>query len=61
MTDRELQQRMEDAANEAEQDLGNRSNDVVQPMAQWFQKWYVKAGYKRLGKIMVNIAKKADR
>lgn len=61
MPDTEQQQRMEDAANEAEQDLESLSNDVVQPMAQWFQKWYLKAGHRRLSRIMVNIAKKAGR
>ncbi|MFC2067932.1 hypothetical protein ACFLTP_02840 [Chloroflexota bacterium] len=57
----EQQQHMDDAANEAEQDLESLSNDVVQPMAQWFQKWYLRAGHKRLSKIMVNIARNASR
>ncbi len=59
MADTESQQKMENAANEAEKDLENISNDVVLPMAQWVQKWYGQAGYKRLGRILVNIAKNA--
>jgi hypothetical protein len=56
----ESQQSMDNAANEAEQELENIPNDMILPVAQWFNKWYLRAGYKRLGKIMVGIAKQLE-
>jgi hypothetical protein len=52
---------MDNAANAAEQDLENIPNDVVLPVAQWFKKWYGKAGHKRLSRIMISIADNAGR
>jgi hypothetical protein len=51
---------MDKAANEAEKDLESIPNESLVAMGKWFRKWYLKAGYKRLGKILVNIAKKLD-
>lgn len=56
----ESQQNMDDAANKAEQDLENIPNDVVMPMAEWMKRWYGTAGYKRLGRILANIANRAN-
>jgi hypothetical protein len=52
---------MDNAANEAEKDLENVPNDILLPTAKWVKKWYLKAGYKRLGRILVNIAGKLDK
>ncbi len=48
---------MDRAANEAEQDLENLEDTVVKTMADWFTKHYLKAGHKRLGRILVSISK----
>lgn len=48
---------MDKAANEAEQDLENLSGEAVTSVAEWFAKHYLKAGHKRLGRILVNITK----
>lgn len=57
----ESQQAMDNAANEAEKDLESIPNDILLPTAKWVRSWYLKAGYKRLGKILVNAANKLDR
>lgn len=51
-------QAMDDAAVEAENELnaGDYPDEVVLPVARWMQKWFPKAGYKRLGRILVGIA-----
>ena len=54
-------QEMENAANEAEQDLENIPNEVLLATARWYKKWYLKAGYKRLGRIMVKVAGKLEK
>ena len=56
----ESQQKMDNAANEAEQDLENIPNEVLLPTAEWMRQWYMKAGYKRLGKILVATVKKLE-
>ena len=48
---------MDNAATEAEEDLNNLPDEVVNPMADWWYKWFMKAGHKRLGRILVNIVK----
>jgi len=50
-------QAMDDAANDAEEDLNNLPDEVVNSMADWWYKWFMKTGHKRLGRILVNIAK----
>jgi hypothetical protein len=50
-------QTMDNAATEAENDLINLPDDIVNPMAEWWGKWYLKAGHKRLGRILVQIYK----
>lgn len=50
-------QAMDNAATEAENDLNNIPDESVNPVAEWMLKWYMKAGYKRLGRILVQIAK----
>ena len=49
---------MDAAALEAEKDLATVDSAAIQTVAAWWLKWYLKAGHKRLGRIMVKIAKK---
>ena len=55
-------QAMDDAAVEAENNLSELSaNDQLTPgidaMIDWHYRWFMKAGHKRLGRILVGIAK----
>jgi len=52
-----LMEQMDKAAKEAEQDLENLDAVTVKTMADWFAKWYLKAGHKRLGRVLVAISK----
>jgi len=49
-------QAMDDAATEAENELSDIPGEVVVPVANWLKKWYMKAGYKRLGRILLESA-----
>jgi len=49
---------MNAAAEEAEKDLATLDQAAVETIAAWWAKWYMKAGHKRLGRIMVRLAKK---
>ena len=49
---------MDAAAKEAEKDLATLDQTAVQTIAAWWSKWYLKAGHKRLGRIMVRLSKK---
>ncbi|MDP6632553.1 MAG: hypothetical protein QGI51_03515 [Dehalococcoidales bacterium] len=57
----EEQQRMDNAANEAEKALENIPNEVLLPTAQWFKQWYMTAGHTRLGRILVAVAKDLEK
>jgi len=48
---------MDKAAQEAEKELKAMSQHITVPIARWWQKHYLKAGHKRLGRIMVAHAK----
>ena len=49
---------MDAAAEEAEKDLATVDQAAAKAIAAWWLKWYMKAGHKRLGRIMVRLAKK---
>jgi hypothetical protein len=49
---------MDAAAREAERDLATIDQAAVETVAAWWLKWYMKAGHKRLGRMMVKVAKK---
>ncbi len=49
---------MDAAAEEAEKDLVTLDQAAVEVIAAWWSKWYMKAGHKRLGRIMVKLAKR---
>lgn len=48
---------MDAAAVEAEKDLSTVDQAAVETVAAWWAKWYLKAGHKRLGRLLVKIAK----
>jgi hypothetical protein len=48
---------MDAAAVEAEKDLATVDRAAVEAVASWWAKWFMKAGHKRLGRIMVKLAK----
>ena len=48
---------MDAAAAEAEKELGTLDQNAISIVAAWWLKWYMKAGHKRLGRIMVKVAK----
>jgi len=50
--------KMDAAAEEAERDLASLDQEAVKALAVWWLKWYMLAGHKRLGRIMVKVAKK---
>ena len=53
---------MDKAAKDAEKDLTETlSGESVTGVAEWFAKWYLKAGHKRLGRLLVTIAKDPDK
>ncbi len=49
---------MDAAAREAEKDLETLDQAAVATIATWWSKWYMSAGHKRLGRIMVKVARK---
>jgi len=49
-------QKMDDAASEAENELSDIPDEMVVPVANWLKKWRMKAGYKRLGRILLEAA-----
>jgi hypothetical protein len=50
--------KMDAAAAEAEKDLGSLDRAAIEAIAAWWLKWYMTAGHKRLGRIMVKVAKR---
>jgi hypothetical protein len=50
---------MDAAAEDAEKDLSTLDQAAVQVLATWWLKWYLTAGHKRLGRLLVKIAKSA--
>ena len=49
---------MDAAADEAEKELTTLDQAAVSIVAAWWSKWFMKAGHKRLGRLMVKVAKK---
>ena len=49
---------MDAAAEEAEKELATLDQAAVETVAAWWAKWFMKAGHKRLGRLMVKVAKK---
>ena len=55
---------MDNAATEAEDELSNTTDPNLQPgidfMTQWWYRWFITAGHKRLGRILVGHAKEMN-
>ena len=56
-TKEQIMKEMDDAATIAENELSELSDKEVAPVAKWFHKHYMKAGHKRLGRLLVQSAK----
>jgi hypothetical protein len=60
METKELMEKMDAAASEARKALDpktiNASSDPVKEVANWMKKWYPEAGYKRLSKVLIELA-----
>ena len=60
METKELTEKMDKSASEARKDLDpktiNTSSDPVKEVANWMKKWYPEAGYKRLSKVLIELA-----
>ena len=54
-------QAMDNAAADAENELGEIPDEAIAPVANWMKKYYMTAGYKRLGKLLVQTAKDLDK
>ena len=50
-------EQMDEAAEEARLDLSNLTDNAVKAVSGWFAKHYLKAGHKRLGRVLVAISK----
>ncbi|HDD43691.1 MAG TPA: hypothetical protein ENG63_02360 [Candidatus Desulfofervidus auxilii] len=52
---------MDKAAENAKEELKNLNEEAVIQVAQWWNKWYLKAGHKRLGRILINYLKEKQK
>jgi hypothetical protein len=50
-------EQMDDAARQAQLELQNMNPESVKQIAGWFKNHYLKAGHKRLGRVLVGMAK----
>jgi len=54
----EMQRGMDEAAEDAGEELKQYFDEwSAQELAQWWIRWYLKAGHKRLGRILVKMGK----
>ena len=57
---KEAMKKLDEAAKEARQELDpktiNAAADPVKEVANWMKKWYPSAGYKRLSKVLIELA-----
>ncbi len=53
----QIKQEMDQAAEIASQELNQLDPNAVKVVATWMKNHYMKAGYKRLGRILVNKVK----
>jgi hypothetical protein len=52
---------MDEAAEQALEEIREKRADwSADDLIQWWARWYLKAGHKRLGRILVAISKNAD-
>ena len=65
MGNNEILNQMDAAGDAAEQELralikSTPKEDLAEVLFKWYQKWYMKAGYKRLGRTLVALAKEYE-
>ncbi len=60
-TKEEILAGMDEAAKQAKENFDGLPQDIKRGAAQWLRKWYLKAGYKRLGRILVAHAKELEK
>lgn len=56
-TSEEILRGMDEAAEKAKEDFNTLPEETRKLAAAWVRKWYLKAGYKRLGRFLVAYAK----
>ncbi|KPK72844.1 hypothetical protein AMJ87_03530 [candidate division WOR_3 bacterium SM23_60] len=56
-TQEEILKGMDEAAEKAKADFNTLPEETRKLAAAWVRKWYLKAGYKRLGRFLVVYAK----
>ncbi|MEO0136154.1 MAG: hypothetical protein ABIL39_08880 [candidate division WOR-3 bacterium] len=52
---------MDEAAQQAKEEFNQLPDEIKRAFAQWMRKWYLKAGYRRLGRIVVAYAKTLEK
>jgi hypothetical protein len=65
MIDKETQKQilanMDAAAEQAKEDFKTLPDETKRLASGWIKKWYLKAGYKRLGRFLVSYAKEIEK
>ncbi|MGB7054351.1 MAG: hypothetical protein WBE28_03400 [bacterium] len=59
-TKEEILKGMDEAAEMAKEDFKTLPEETRKLAAAWMRKWYLKAGYKRLGRFLVAHAKSCE-
>jgi hypothetical protein len=59
-TTEEILAGMDEAAKQAKVEFDQLPDDVKKQAAAWLRKWYGKAGYKRLGRLLVAYTKEQE-
>jgi hypothetical protein len=59
-TTEEILAGMDEAAKQAKVEFDQLPGEVKKQAALWLKKWYGKAGYKRLGRLLVAYAKEQE-
>ena len=49
----EIMREMDTAAADAQNELVDLDQDAVELVADWWKRWYLKAGHKRLGRVLI--------
>lgn len=60
-TTEEILRGMDEAAKLAKVDFDQLPEDIKKQASTWLRKWYGKAGYKRLGRLLVGYAKEQEK
>jgi hypothetical protein len=60
-TQEEILKGMDEAAKQAIEEFKTLPDETKRLAAGWVRKWYLKAGYKRLGRFLVSYAKEQEK